>query len=65
MKDTRLAILLVILLAVAFAISYDTYLEIQKQRVIDSFFDDFEEDLTDEELESIFDDELLNLLEEM
>ena len=48
----------------ALFISYDAYKEAQKQTIIDSFFEGYEEDLTDEDLEEIFDDELLDLIDE-
>jgi|ETN02SMinimDraft_4_1059925.scaffolds.fasta_scaffold230817_3 hypothetical protein len=64
MKDTKLVMLLMVLLVVAITISYDAYLESQKQSIIDSFFEGYEEDLTDTELEDIFDEELFDFIED-
>ncbi len=64
MKDTKLAIILIVLMSFALFISYDAYKEAQKQTIIDNFFEGYEEDLTDEELEDIFDDELLDIIDE-
>ena len=64
MKDTNLAILLIGLMSFALFLSYDAYLESQKQTIIDGFFEGYEEDLTNEELEEIFNDELLDFIED-
>ena len=64
MKDTNLAILLIGLMSFALFLSYDVYLESQKQTIIDGFFEGYEEDLTNEELEEIFNDELLDFIED-
>lgn len=48
----------------ALFLSYDAYKELQKQTIVDSFFEGYEEDITDEELEDIFDDELLDIIDE-
>tara|TARA_Y100000310_G_C20305895_1_gene633930 strand:- start:99 stop:296 length:198 start_codon:yes stop_codon:yes gene_type:complete len=64
MKDTKLVITLIILISFALFISYDAYKEAQKQTIIDSFFEGYEEDISDEDLENIFDDEFLDLIDE-
>lgn len=64
MKDTKLAIILIVLMSFALFLSYDAYKELQKQTIVDSFFEGYEEDITDEELEDIFDDELLDIIDE-
>jgi len=65
MKETNLALMFILLISFALFLSYDSYLESQKQTIIDSFFEGYEEELTDQELEEIFDEELLDLIEEI
>ena len=61
MKHSSLIILLMVLFVIALAISYDYYLEIQKEKFIDDVFGDyFYENM--EEFEELFDDEILELI---
>jgi len=64
MKETKLAILLVGLIAFALFLSYDAYLESQKQTIVDSFFEGYEEELSYEELEEIFNEDLFDLIDD-
>ena len=58
MNDTKTILMLMTLLVVALFMSYDSYIELQKESIVDSFFEDYEDSgLVNDDLDEIFDDE--------